>query len=200
MTRLVLLLLLALPLQAGNFELGIQHVAVIQTGDTGDLDVPLSRGFSATGEWFFSEAFSAQLAATFINPEAILFPSDPPPDDLDLGTLGIDTYALTARYHFRRGARLSPFAGAGAGLVVLGNLDDRFDVNLEAEFDPELAPIVEGGLRYRFRRGMILSAALRYMPLTATTEVTLDTDPRVDLPEELELNPLTLSVGASWRF
>lgn len=195
MKRLLLILLLALPLHAGDFELGIQHVAAVQTGALGDLDIPLSRGFSATGEWFFNERVSTQFAATFINPEAFYTPND-----TDLGTLGIDVYSLTARYHFRGASRISPFAGAGAGLAVFGNLDDRFGTDLEAEFDAELAPIVEGGVRYRFRRGLVLSAALRYMPVTATTEVVLDRDPNVEFPEEIELNPVMVSVGVSWRF
>jgi hypothetical protein len=200
LNRFLLIVLLALPLHAGNFELGIQHVVVIQSGETGDLDVPLSRGFAATGEWFYSDAVSTHLAATFINPEAILFPSNPPPNDIDLGTLGQDTYSITARYHFRRGARLSPYVGAGAGYIVFGNLDDQFGDDFEATLAPELAPIVEGGVRYRFRRAIILTAALRYMPVTASVDVKLDDDPRIDLPEELEVNPIQFSVGAAWRF
>lgn len=187
------------PAAAQTFEAGLQHVVVVTTGETGDLDVPLSRGFAVSGELFLTPRFSAALAATFVNPEAILFPSSPPPSDVDLGTIGLQTTALTARWNFRADARLSAFAGAGAALVTIGNLDDQFGDAVEADFDPELTFLVEGGLRFRPRRAprLALNATASYTPLTATPKVRKT---NVPLPAELALDPVTFGVGASWRF
>lgn len=190
---------LALPAAAQTFEVGLQHVAVITTGETGDLDVPLGRGFAVSGELFFTPRFSTALAATFVNPEAILFPSNPPPNDVDLGTIGLQTTALTARWHCRSEARFSVFAGAGIARVTIGNLDDQFGDDVEADFDAELTFLAEGGVRFRPRLvpRLALNVTASYTPLSAEPNVRKT---NVPLPAELELNPLTIGVGASWRF
>ena len=193
------LLFLATTAAAQTFEVGLQHVAVVTTGETGDLDVPLSRGFAVSGELFFTPRFSTALTATFVNPEAILFPSNPPPNDVDLGTLGLQTTALTARWNYRADARLSIFAGTGIALVTIGNLDDQFGDDVEADFDAELTFLAEGGVRFRPRRvpRLALNVTASYTPLSAEPKVRKT---NVPLPAELELNPVTFGVGASWRF
>jgi outer membrane protein with beta-barrel domain len=196
---LALLVLLAPPLAAAELELGIRHVVSKATGDSGDLDVPLSRGFGASAEVFWSKHLSTSAAATFVNPEAILFPSNPPPNDVDLGTLGLDLYSLTARWHFAPDARFSTYAGAGAALVQIGNLDDQFGNTFEAEFDSETTFIVEGGLRYRVQR-VVFELGVMYVPLEAEPHVLLATDPNVALPAKVGLDPVIVSLGAAWRF
>lgn len=201
---LLLLPLLAVPLHAAEVEAGGHHVIVAPLGDGGfdggEIDVKLSRGFAASAEVFWSERFSTNLAATFINPETILFPSSPPPNDVDLGTLGLDTYSLTARYHFAPASRFSYYAGGGAAYVLIGNLEDRFGDDLEIEFDPETALVAEAGVRFRFRPRLFVTLNVAYMPLEAEAEVVLDDNTGLALPSTLALDPLTVSVGAAWRF
>lgn len=200
---ILLALLLATPLRAADLELGIRHLSQWPRGDRafagGELEVVSSRGFAATAEVFWTPRLSTQLAATFVNPAAFIFPTTPPPNDLDLGTFGIDTYSLTARYHFSPDARLSPFAGAGGALVLFGDLEDRFGDDLEMTFDRETAILVEGGLRYRIAPRVILDVAVSYMPLEATPNHVRN-DTNVPLPESVKLDPLTISAGAAWRF
>jgi membrane associated rhomboid family serine protease/outer membrane protein W len=197
---LVSLFLLAMPMGAApKYELGLQHVIVIPA-DTGEVEVATSRGFAGTAEWFVTDRAAVHFGATFVNPEAILFPATPPPSDVDLGTLGIDVYSLSARYYFSPGARWSPYLGAGGAYVVFGNLDDQFGEDIEVEFDPELALVAEAGVRFRFRHGMFFNAGVAYMPVTATSDVRRSNDPRVTLPAELQLNPVTASIGVAWHF
>ena len=194
-----LLFALALPLRAAGVELGIQHVATMMTGDGayegGVLDVETARGFGVNVELFLSEKLSTQLGATFINPVAIINPGD-----VDLNTISLDIYSLTARYHVAPRSRLSAFAGGGAAYVSLGNLEERFADNIELRFDPQTTVVVEAGLRYRFRPRLAIVASLAYMPLEAESIVIRDERPDVALPPLIALDPLTLSVGASWRF
>jgi hypothetical protein len=197
---LAILLLVAPTLAAADFELGIRHVVAKATGDSGELDLPLSRGFGASAEVFWSKRVSTNLAATFVNPEAILRPSSPPPDDVDLGTLGLDIYSLTARWHFVPDARLSTFAGAGGTLVQIGNLDDQFGDVFEADFDSETTFVVEGGLRYRFRPRVIFELGVMYVPLEGEPHIRRATEANVTLPRKVGIDPLIVSVGAAWRF
>jgi len=197
MIRVLLILLLALPVAAADFEVGVRHVVAMPMGESGDLDIPLGRGFAATGEVFFTPHVSTQLAATFVNPEAILYPSTPPPDDVDLGTLGLDIYSLVARYHFAPQRRVSAFAGAGGALVTIGNLDDQFGDEVDVEFDNETTFVVEGGVRYRFRPSIFLELSAAYMPIEAKPSRVRSA---YTLPDKIGVDPLIVSLGASWRF
>ena len=188
-----LLLLLALPLHAAEIEVGAQHVIAMPMGDTGELEIPTSRGFGASFEVFWSPRISTRASATFLNPAAILYPENPPPTDIDLGTLGLDIYAATARYHFATRHRLSGFAGGGVALVEIGNLDDQFDDEIEVEFDPQTTFVVEGGLRYRVHRHITIELSAAYLPLELD-----DAPPPV--PSTIGVDPLLISAGAAWHF
>ncbi|HEX8616997.1 MAG TPA: OmpW family outer membrane protein, partial [Thermoanaerobaculia bacterium] len=178
MKTFAILLLLALPLGAAEIEVGAHHVGTIMTGDGeyagSQLEVESSRGFAASAELFFSDRVSAHLAATFINPVAVINPGD-----VDLNTISLDIYSLTGRWHVAPQARFSPFAGAGAAFVVLGNLEERFDDRIEIEFDPQTTFLVEGGVRYRFRPRIAFTAALTYMPLEAESIILRDDRPEI---------------------
>ena len=195
MKRLVFVLLFACRVFAADFEAGIRHVVVFQTGEAGDLDVPMSRGFAATADVFWTERLSTQFAATFINPEAILFPANAEP--VDLGTIGLDIYSASIRWHFAPRARFSAYAGGGAALVQVGNLDDQFGDAVEAEFESETAFLIEGGLRYRLLPRLFLDLGVSYMPLSAEPDVAKT---NVSLPSEVGLDPVTVSGGVAWRF
>lgn len=199
MKRVLLILLLATSLRAAEIEVGAQHVISIPR-DQGTLDVEVSRGFGAHAELFWRDALSARVAATFLNPAAILFPENPPPTDVDLGTLGLDIYSASARYHFGARRRLSAFAGGGAALVVIGNLDDQFGEDVEIELDPETTFLAEGGVRYRFRPSLVLELGVTYMPLEGEPRVLRARDPRYPLPEVVTVDPVIVSAGAAWRF
>jgi hypothetical protein len=181
----------AVPLAAAEIEAGGAHVIAIPS-DTGELDIATSRGFGAHVEVFWSDRLSTRLAGVFVNPAAILYPENPPPTDVDLGTLGLDIYSATARLHFAHRARLSAFAGGGAALVSVGNLDDRFGDEVEIEFDAETAFVAEAGLRYRVLPRVVFEVSAAYMPLELEAEAPV--------PPSLAIDPLIVSVGAAWRF
>ncbi|HVE71423.1 MAG TPA: outer membrane beta-barrel protein [Thermoanaerobaculia bacterium] len=181
MKRVLAVLMLAMPAAAAEIEAGATHV-IMMAGDSDDLTIDTSRGFGAHAEVFWSDALSTRAAATFVNP-AVYTPST------DLGTLGLDILSATARWHIAPRSRLSAYAGAGGALVVFGNLEDQAGGGIESEFDSKLAPVVEGGLRYRIHPRIALEAGAAYVPLEAEgDEITVAVD------------PLIVSVGASWRF
>ncbi|MGZ5441138.1 MAG: OmpW family outer membrane protein [Thermoanaerobaculia bacterium] len=192
-------LLLAAPLHAADIEVGVQHVIAI-AGDTGELDVATSRGFGAHLDVFWSDRVSTRVAAVFVNPAAILYPDNPPPGDVDLGTLGLDIYSATARFHIAPRARFSAFAGAGAALVTIGNLDDQFGDAVEIEFDQETALVAEAGVRYRVYARIVFEASVVYVPLEIEGNVRRATDPRIVVPSPIGVDPLVVNIGAAWRF
>ena len=171
-----------------QFEAGVRHLVVFAKGDSGSLDIPMGRGFAATAEVFWSERLSTQFAASFANPEAILRPANAEP--VDLGTLGLDIYSASARYHFAPQSKLSAYAGAGAAFVVVGNLDDQFGEEIDATFGSEITFLGEGGLRYKFWPGVFLELGVSYLPLSASSETF----------EDVNVDPVIVTGGASWRF
>jgi OmpW family len=163
-----------------TFEAGAQHV-IVAAADNDSLEIEMSRGFGAHVELFWRDAFSTRAAATFANP-AVYTP------EVDLGTLGLDIWSATARWHIAPRSRLSGFAGAGGALVVFGDLDDQSGDAVAIEFDPKLAPLVEAGLRYRIHPRIVLELGATYIPLEAESDITVAID------------PLIVSAGAAWRF
>ncbi|MDQ3283772.1 MAG: outer membrane beta-barrel protein [Acidobacteriota bacterium] len=196
---LTLLLIAALPLSAADVEVGVHHLGAIMTGKTnvpggGTLDIGESRGFGATAELFWSPRISTQFAATFLNPVAILEPID-----LDLNTIGIDIYSADVRYHFAPERRWSAFVGAGGAVVSLGNLEDRFADNVELRFDPQTTFLAETGVRFRVRPRIVVDANLTYVALEADARVVRNNN-GIAVPSQIRLNPVTVSLGATWRF
>jgi hypothetical protein len=193
--RIALLLLsFSTPVAAADFEAGVRHVVVLFSESEG-IDLPVSRGWAVSSEIYWSKRWSLHTEASFINPA--VFSQQPSGDEVDLDTLNIDTYAATIRWN--RGSRWSSFAGAGAAWVVPGALDDRFGEALEINLENQLTFIVEGGLRWRVHPRVTVDATASWMPLTSPLDVRRNEGQMV-LPDEIELNPLTLSGGVAWRF
>ncbi|HEY0372715.1 MAG TPA: hypothetical protein VGD79_11975 [Thermoanaerobaculia bacterium] len=192
-SALVLAILVTLPLRAVDIEAGVEHVFAMPMGDTGELEIPTSRGFGAHLEIFWSERVSTRASAVFLNPAAILYPDNPPPNDIDLGTLGLDIYSATARFHFARHRGFSGFAGGGVALVEIGNLDDQFDDEIEIEFDPQTTFVVEGGVRYRVHPHIVLEVGAAYLPLELK-------DAPPPLQPSIGVDPLLISAGVAWHF
>lgn len=195
---LALLALLALPAAAQHppVEAGIQHVIGFYGStdfDAGTLELPMSRGFAATAEVFWTPSLTTHFAATFVNPEAFLNT----PGETDLGTVGIDLLSAQVRYHFRPTARFAPYAGAGVAFASLGNIDDRFGDALEATLASQVTWTAAAGVRYRVLPRLTLEAGATYVPLRPELQVRKTNAP---LPESLQIDAVIVGVGAAWRF
>ncbi|MEO8383549.1 MAG: hypothetical protein ABI779_28080 [Acidobacteriota bacterium] len=201
---LLLCLVLAVSANAAEVAAGAQHVLALSTGeerfDGGKVTFEPGRGFAAFVDVFWSERFSTRAAATFVNPAVILFADATPPGDVDLGTMGLDIYAATARIHFASRSRFSAFAGAGGALVVIGNLEDRFGDDLDLQFDPKMTFVAEGGVRYRIAPRITLELGAAWLPLEVEPDIRKANDPRIPIPSTVSVDPLIVSAGASWRF
>ncbi|HVS33674.1 MAG TPA: OmpW family outer membrane protein [Thermoanaerobaculia bacterium] len=189
--RLFIIIILALPVSAADF--GIRYLSTY-IKDSGKIEVPSSLGFGATAEVIWSRNLSTQLAGTFVQPAAILTSSN-----TDLGTIDMDVVSLVMRYRARDGSRFSPFAGAGAAVVFLGDLDDRFGNDIEAELETQTSLVVEAGVRSRISPRLTLEAAAMYLPLEPEVRVRRN-EGSAAIPPVITLNPIVVSIGISRRF
>lgn len=190
MRRLLVVLFIALPAFGGSLELGIRHVITNVSSDTGALEIESGRGFGAVAEWFWNDSLSTQASVTLINPAASI-------DGTDLGTLGMSTYAATARWHIAPRARISGYAGGGVAFVKFGDLDDQFGDAIDVQLGDETAFLGEAGLRWHARPHVYLDLGGTYMPLEAKPEIGRS---NVAFPTSVTLDPWTVGVSASWRF
>jgi outer membrane protein len=189
-TTLAAVMMAASAVAAAEIEVGARYF-YLRPADTGALDLQSAMGFGVTAEAFWTPRISTQLSASFSQPQAILG------GNVDLGTLGINPVALTARFHMRPGARLSPFVGAGPALVMLGNLDDYFGDEVEADFEDEQTFLAEAGIRFRSGPHVAIELTVSRLWLTARPAIRKT---NVALPSPLKIHPITAGGGISWRF
>jgi len=185
----LLAFLAALPLSAADFELGMRHL-ILSSSESDSLELADSRGFAAIGEVFFTPAISAQFAAASAKPQATL-------GGVDVGTMGIESYSGVLRLHVLPRHRLSAYAGGGAAIVRLGDLDDQIGDAIDVHFEGQTAVVAEAGLRYRLLSNIYIDAGVIYMPVKADSRVGRS---NVAVPPRVELEPMTISISGSWRF
>jgi outer membrane protein W len=188
--RALAVCLFACSVFAADWEAGMRHMNTTMSSDA-PLDIRTSRGFGATLGVFVTRNISIDGAAIFINPEVTA-------NGVDLGTLGMQTYSLGARFHFSGQSRFSVFAGAGAALVSLGDLDDQLEADdVYVTFERETTFYAEAGLRYHILPSVALEAGVSYMPLGAELQIRRT---NIALPPSLDLDPITVTVAAAYRF
>ncbi|HVR38510.1 MAG TPA: OmpW family outer membrane protein [Thermoanaerobaculia bacterium] len=192
---LLIMLALATPtfaqLEMGGRYIGTIHHETKSAGNT--LELGTCQGFAAFAEKFWSERTSTRIEARFLQPAVFLQPAD-----IDLGTLGVEPVALTMRYHLAPRAWLSPYVGAGAAYVHFGNLDDQNADDIDVQFDSEIAPVGEAGVRWRVRERIFFDFGITYMPIEANADIRRSNG--VVLPDQVTIHPLVYGAAASWRF
>lgn len=193
----------AMSADAGELEIGLRHLASTPLANGayrgGEVEVVQSRGFAATAEHFFTPQISAHVAATFVNPAVFLHPRGAAASTIDLNTLGMDSYSASVRYHLTSIRMIRPYAGAGVCYTVFGNLEERFGDRIELRFDPAASWLVEAGLRHNVAGGLWLDAGVAFSPVRAEAGFVRN-ETTIDLPRAVQVDPLTISVGAAWRF
>lgn len=206
----VLLLLFAVPVFAQGNDVAIwgswaqfnsQNIA------DPDFDVELefedATGFGISANWFWTDRFSTELMAIALDSDAQINISAPgePGVALSLGSLDVTPIMLTAQFHLSPDGAIDPYIGVGAAYVLLGDLQP--DPLVEAppvELEDEVTFLVNAGLQFSITPnfGIILDA--RYMPLQAEPEDDEEGDEELEEEEEVDLDPIIVSLGLRWRF
>lgn len=103
-----------------------------------------------------------------------------------IGDEVVGAYTATAEFHFLRGRRISPYAGAGFALAFV-----RLDrVNASSASDTGFAPVAIGGVDVQLTRRLAIGADATYFQFDA------DLDDRFATP----LDPTTVLVSAKFRY
>jgi len=201
-----LLLATALPLFAADRSVDITgSVAFIHLNEQNEqsLDVESDLGFTAGLNVFFGDRISLDVTAGVFEPEASI---DLPtltagrlrPLQIQRATVGkVKMIPLTAAllYHFAPEGKFDVYVGGGVEYILLGDFDNADDVDFEEiDFEDDLGGMINAGMNIGFGRNLALKLDAKYVALGDPVKTS------GDIPLELELKPLTLSAGLSFRF
>jgi outer membrane protein W len=180
---IIILTLLTIPLfaQNQNNEIGI----AIGSADMGDFGDAATAGFSYNRYWtrglstkFDATGFAAELTTVDVGPGGVT----------TAGDFVMAAYSGQFQYHFLRGRRFSPYFGAGLAYVIT-RFEDTPAGDLEA--DNTVTGIASAGVDLNLGRRWAITGDATYMPH------------QPEFPEgaaTIDLDPLTLSVGAKFRW
>ena len=197
---------LSLPFESGGEDLGDGTMLAFDASLT--LEPQDSPGFTIGYEHRFSGLFGLEavllrttsdidgrLQGTFwindIN-SGELIETGPLDETEELGDLTFTPLTFGANFHLTRGSRIDLYVGLFLGFVFYGDLDIEGEkVSMENGFTRG----ANLGIDVPFGEGKwALNVALRYQNIDAEIdEEGFEGDP-------IEINPLTLQVGASYRF
>ncbi len=148
--------------------------------------------------WFFSDRVSLELKAAAL--ETRLRVRLTGSDFFLIGDLGYaQLYPITAllQWHMLEGTALRPYIGAGAGYVIVRNIEKRALGITGVNFDDPTGLVVDGGLELALSRRLSFFGDARYTPIETRSKVTFlgpNETARIDV------KPLVVSVGVAYRF
>ena len=118
---------------------------------------------------------------------------------INLGDFELFPLGAVLQYHIPTSDRLRWFVGAGAGYLIVGDVDTAGTaIGAERiEFESSVGLIVNGGFNYNFGDRWALNADARYAPIETDSEALFVGRDEV---EEIHVEPLIVSAGLSYRF
>lgn len=117
---------------------------------------------------------------------------------IDLGGFNLYPLALVAQYHIPTSDRLRFFLGAGAGYLIVSDVETAgTPIGERIEFEETVELIVNGGFNWSFGDRWALNADARYVPIESEASAVFV---GADQVEDINVKPLILSAGLSYRF
>ena len=158
-----------------------------------DFDEDLGYGFSLNRYW--ARSFSTELAVQKYSAEMNVTPEGE--STLKAGDLDVTSLTLMGQWHFRRGARFSPYVGAGLSLMrgefeFADIVEDPEPERISLE--SELGYALSFGADVNLTDHIALSGEMKFVPWDAREKNGSQLD------EAVELDPATFAAGLRFRF
>ena len=148
--------------------------------------------------WFFSSRVSMELKAAAL--DSRLRVRRMGSDFVAVADVGhAQIFPITAllQWHMLEEGAIRPYIGAGAGYVVLKNIEKPFIEAQGVEFDDPTGLVVNGGILIPISKRFSATADARYTPIeTQARAAFIGTPSRV----EIEVKPLVVSFGIAYHF
>lgn len=203
--------LVSIPLSAQNSRFELTGMVVrsesIESSELADealLELDSAEGFGAGVAWFWSENVATELAAARISTPATLRFTTPPVDSFELGDVEITPVTLMLRYHFAPSGFIDPYIGAGAAYVMLDKFEGGAglgEIGLDRiTIEDEYGYAANAGISIRITPSIRLRLDGRYLAIETETRARFTGDPEETDPVDIEIEPLLISAGVSFRF
>ena len=148
--------------------------------------------------WFFTSRVSLEAKVAAL--ESRLHVRRSSSDFVSVADLGrAQIYPITAilQWHMLDKAAFRPYLGAGAGHVILRNVDKPVFGGNGVAFDDPTGLVVDGGLEVVLSRRWSLLADARYTPIETTARATFGGS---GAQVQIDVKPLVVSFGAAAHF
>ncbi len=147
---------------------------------------------------FFTSRVSLELKAAGLASEMRVRRSGP--DFVAIIDVGyVQIYPITAllQWHMTDQGSFRPYLGAGAGYVILRNIDKNVIGASAVEFEDPIGFVVNGGVQIPFSKRFSVTADARYTPIETESEVRFVGTTSV---ARIHVRPLIVSFGLAYHF
>jgi outer membrane protein len=115
----------------------------------------------------------------------------------DLGYAQIYPITAVLQWHMLEHGSFRPYIGAGAGHIILRNIEKDFIGLTGVEFDDPTGLVVNGGVRIPFSSRWAAYGDARYTPIETQARARFIGAPNI---EEIDVRPLIVSFGLAYSF
>lgn len=164
-----------------------------------ETDFESGAGAGIAVAYFFNDNIALEARGSLIRPEmhVNIRTAQDTVAVIDLGEVNLFPLAAVLQYHIPTSKELRFFVGAGAGYLIVSDIETEGSVlGDRIEFEESLELIVNGGFNWHFDERWALNADARYVPIETDAE-TLFGSGQI---EEFNIEPLIISAGLSYRF
>lgn len=149
-------------------------------------------------DWFFSDRLSLEVKVAGL--ESQLHVRKTGGDFVSIADLGpAQIYPITAlvKWHMLEHGAIRPYIGAGAGHVILRNIDRSAGAAKGVRFNDPTGLVVDGGLEVSLSRRFSLLGDARYTPIETQARATFT---GTSSTAKIAVKPLVISTGIAFHF
>lgn len=155
-------------------------------------------GLGGGVNWFFSDRVSLELKVAAL--DSRLRVRRMGSDFVAVADVGhAQIFPITAllQWHMNESGAIRPYLGAGAGYIILKNVEKRFINAAGIEFDDPVGLVVDAGILVPLSKRWSATADARYTPIESQARATfVGTETTV----KIDVKPLVVSFGIAYHF
>jgi outer membrane protein len=155
-------------------------------------------GLGAAVNWFFSSRVSLELKVAALDSRLrVRRMGSDFVANADIGHAQIFPITAVVQWHMLEDASVRPYLGAGAGYVVMRNVEKRFIGASGIEFDDPIGLVIDGGIMIPLGKRFSATADARYTPIETQARARFTGTPT---EVKIDVRPLVVSFGIAYHF
>jgi outer membrane protein W len=165
-----------------------------------ELSLTQDSGYGASAIIFFGRRLSTEIGVSYVKTGIDLERADEDDPRLPRRQSTIIPLTATLQYHMRPDAMIDPYIGVGAMMAYFGEVDpiEDDDPSVDEIDATGIGAVVNLGMNVELMEQMGLLFDIKWSPSNLTGRGLLNNDPAT--PFDVNIKPLTVSLGVSWRF